>query len=730
MFPEAMTLWDPDGSGIQQPRVVLAGSRTFYPGAEYLSGFFARDPFTGKWSQIASKTDGFVLALVANEGGALYVGGEFQHAGSQPAENVAAWIDGEWHPLGLGVTGPGYVLALACYGDDELVAGGSFLTAGGVSALRVAKWDGLTWTPMGTGLAGWVRCLETLPNGDVIAAGDFVSAGTVIAKRVAKWDGTKWSALGSGLDNPSVRALAVSPSGELIAGALSIFVPGGTPMPTVSRWDGFEWHQLGTSLNPTYSSNNWASHLVFSQDGSLLVGGAFSGAGLVESHNIIRWNGEQWSSLASGVNGEVRSLVELPSGEVLAGGPFSKTAFGSIGTLASWDGSQWNPATTDFDNSIFVVVATNSGRVIVGGFLERGGGVSANNLVLWDGHSWSAFGTGPGDGYGESPFAVIELHNGDVVAGGNFFKNGPQQLKNIARWDGQEWHSMGSPQWIFSLVETLDHEVIAGGAWYSGPIAPHTGVARWDGSEWLPVGKFDIAPYSLALDPKSGRVVAGGVFQVVNGLPMKGIVEWDGDAWNHWWGSQNPAKAQVSAMSFAANGDLYLSGNFEFEPGKVIRFLRWDGANYHEIDITGAVVDAIGVLSNGDVVVGGDFDSIGGVQAASCARWDGQSWHEFAGGVDGSVNSVAVLPNDSVAIGGGFSHVGGLYSPRFAIVGCTDCYADCDSSGTLDFFDLMCFQDAFVTQQPQADCDKDGEISVIDFVCFLSHFDGGCPWVN
>ncbi|MFG0286481.1 MAG: SBBP repeat-containing protein [Phycisphaerales bacterium JB039] len=55
------------------------------------------------------------------------------------------------------------------------------------------------------------------------------------------------------------------------------------------------------------------------------------------------------------------------------------------------------------------------------------------------------------------------------------------------------------------------------------------------------------------------------------------------------------------------------------------------------------------------------------------------------------------------------------------------CYADCDGSGALDFFDFLCFQDAFALADPYADCDGTGALDFFDFLCFQNAFAAGCP---
>jgi hypothetical protein len=70
---------------------------------------------------------------------------------------------------------------------------------------------------------------------------------------------------------------------------------------------------------------------------------------------------------------------------------------------------------------------------------------------------------------------------------------------------------------------------------------------------------------------------------------------------------------------------------------------------------------------------------------------------------------------------------------NFSIIAAT-CYADCDQTtgpGTLDIFDFLCFQNAFVNREPYAcDCDTttgQGICDIFDFLCFQNAFVAGCP---
>lgn len=62
-------------------------------------------------------------------------------------------------------------------------------------------------------------------------------------------------------------------------------------------------------------------------------------------------------------------------------------------------------------------------------------------------------------------------------------------------------------------------------------------------------------------------------------------------------------------------------------------------------------------VHDGQLYVGGDFSTVGGVSAANVARWDGLAWHAMQGGTDGPVRALAVYQGQLVA-GGEFTAAG------------------------------------------------------------------------
>jgi hypothetical protein len=99
----------------------------------------------------------------------------------------------------------------------------------------------------------------------------------------------------------------------------------------------------------------------------------------------------------------------------------------------------------------------------------------------------------------------------------------------------------------------------------------------------------------------------------------------------------------------------------------------------------------------------------------------GWHWH----GWESDVPVFEVIARNATPFGEGFLMMDGMQIDLF--VGGTECYADCDESGELDFFDFLCFQNAFAAGEEYADCDGSGELDFFDFLCFQNEFAAGCP---
>ncbi|GAG09360.1 unnamed protein product, partial [marine sediment metagenome] len=264
-----------------------------------------------EWSDLDWGVNSVVRALTVFDDGtgpALYVGGEFTHAGQSPAPAIAKWDGMTWSALGSGMGGVSRprVSALSVFDDGTrpaLYAGGQFQTAGGIDASDIARWDGSVWSAVDSGIGGHVMALTSFQSGStplLYVGGEFHHVGDRAAVHIAQWDGTTFSSLGggNGLSN-AIHDMTVFDDGNgpaLYAGG-RFYTAGRVVAPFIARWDGLSWSPLGTGMDEITRALG-----VFDDGGgpALYAGGAFTTAGGIPANRIAKWDGESWSALGSG----------------------------------------------------------------------------------------------------------------------------------------------------------------------------------------------------------------------------------------------------------------------------------------------------------------------------------------------------------------------------------------------------------------------------------------------
>lgn len=563
--------------------------------------------------------------------------------------------DADWVSLNndlLGVRG-----TIHCFVDDgagNLYAGGRFTHIGGITTNHIARWDGTRWWAVGGGVDdgefGWVDCLG-FGGGNLYVGGSFSSAGGVPVNRIARWDGTTWHALGSGLTG-SPLAIAVDGSNVFVGGSLT--QAGGASVNSIARWNGAAWSAVGSGCNGKLNS------LLF-HNGLLYAGGDFTSAGGGAANRVAAWNGTTWSSLGIGAAGTVNCLL-IFQGALVAGGESG---------VASWNGSSWAvldslPAwkmATDGTQLFFFAWwpswSGNMGlfRHVSGGDAEElgrflgfnyniileslglfqgelfvsGGNfrevhrydqttdttirTRVNNLARWNGAEWS-----PVSKNINNTVACMASENGQVVIGGNFTTAGGTNARRVALWNGTSWQALGNG---------LDKSVIAiakhGADVYAAEIVEWFNfqqascrVQHWNGSSWQVLGGV-FGDRILALHWLNGSLYAAGSFFSIGEDERVKIARWSGTQWEQVGEGipllHNPVRAMVSM-----GDDLYVGG---------YGVAKWNGLAWSTLpgEVDGDVYSL--AVHEGQLLAGGDFTSIDGINFNGLARWNGTQWSAF-----------------------------------------------------------------------------------------------------
>jgi hypothetical protein len=196
----ATNVWAPLGKSINGKVHAIAGSAgELYVGGSFTSagGVPAINiaKWDGsKWVALGSGANSTVYAIaILNRD--VYVGGHFTKAGDVYVNYIAKWNtrDKNWSALGDGAKNGVYtggianVYAIAA-NDRALFVGGTFNMAGDQSANNIAKWDPVsnTWSPLGSGLQGQAFGIAT-QNKEVYVVGGFTYAGGKRSDSFAIW---------------------------------------------------------------------------------------------------------------------------------------------------------------------------------------------------------------------------------------------------------------------------------------------------------------------------------------------------------------------------------------------------------------------------------------------------------------------------------------------------------------------------------------------------------------
>jgi len=301
----------------------------------------------------------------------------------------------------------------------------------------VRKIDG-TWYNISTDFASTVEALVRGADGCIFIGGSFTNVGDGDGDYIVKWNPytSALSSLGTGT-NGNVYALAAAPNGDIYLGGVFALAGGVANTVRIAYWDvsASVFAPLSTGIN-----NDGVLTMAFDQSGNLYVGGTFTDITDANGDYITKWNGAAFSSLGTGMNGDVYALACAPNGDIYAGGVFA-LAGGVADTagIARWDGTQWLPLGTGVAGGladVYSIAIDKAGNVYIGGNFTTANGVACSNIAMWNGKTFEPLGSGTDS----SVMALSFDSNGLLYAGGAFTMAGGVSLANrMAIWNGTTW---------------------------------------------------------------------------------------------------------------------------------------------------------------------------------------------------------------------------------------------------------------------------------------------------
>lgn len=297
-------------------------------------------------------------------------------------------------------------------------------------SIAVTKLQGQNLLPVGNG----IPTSYGIYSGTVVFNNEIYAADNL---QIYKWDGTVWQSLGIVVDQ-GILCMTVYNNELYVGGWFESF--NGLPVNRIVRYDGNTWQSLGTGILVTNNVVGGVEKMI-EYNGSLIVLGAFIQAGNISVNQIASWNGTVWDSLGSGITG----LASIPSmciynNELCVFSQITNAGGIPVTNAAKWNGTAW----TSMGSGITawpVSSTVYNNEVYVG--LWLGAGNNRSMIVKWDGTVWANV----EQNLNSAMMNVVmdmKVFNGCLYAAGLIDTINGVQVGNVARYDGQNWSSVGN----------------------------------------------------------------------------------------------------------------------------------------------------------------------------------------------------------------------------------------------------------------------------------------------
>ena len=453
-----------------------------------------------------------------------------------------------------------------------------------------------------------------------------------------------------------------------VCGTASLFAAPGD-----SHWD----RQFGLP-----GTTNRVFALRFNGNQLYASGNGIGPGGLLATNTGVDiFDGTNWSNALGDLTGGTLLIYDVGflRGDVYVGGIFSRASGLSSPGLVKWNGSDW--VNIGFSGVTLAMVSDGT-NLYVGGSFTNAGGVLNTNIARYDGTNWYSMGGGVGYYSTLGSYVnVLELHNGQLYAGGAFTNAGSVTATNIAVWNGSTWSSVGNgtANGVNNLVSSLafqGNDLYVGGSFSLAGGVSANGITKWNGASWSALGAGCRGGGVTGIGILGSDIYVSGGFTNVGGVTARVFAKWDGVGWTTWPITdgvfQYPLNDTPNRM-LVKDGSLYIGGNFN-QAGDVIanHVVRYDGSNFYPLGAKPANgfatppinVSCIGQADDG-IYVGGLLTAAGKTLASRIARWDGTNWNTVGGGTMGGASGanrvLAIAGQGSdVYVGGFFTNVGGI----------------------------------------------------------------------
>ncbi|MCU0447486.1 MAG: T9SS type A sorting domain-containing protein [Microscillaceae bacterium] len=618
------------------------------------------------------------------------------------------------------ITSPGIITNLKLQPDGKLIAVGRFLSINGALANNIARFntDGSLdtdfMTRVGNGANASIRTIDIQQDGKILLGGDFAFFNNVVVNRVVRllpngdMDLDFTNKIGLAANFP-VNAIVVQPNQDiLIAGRFNTFNGINVNLIVRLKPDGsIDNEFLDNTMNGIRANQQVYAILIV--DNKIIIGGAFTRfiKENVRRITCLNMNGtinEDFNTkLGAGCTDNVFTLTYQPQNNmILVGGLF--TRFNNRNANRSFrlliDGSRDNAFTPPNAAVIQTIAITTDNKILYGGVIGSQSTLFAKQIAYLnnDGTLPSEFNTNLGTGADDRVNSIITDNNNNIWVGGDF-ENFNGNILSVVKLKPDGTLDNAYPKnvflrrmAVFSLVEQNNQMVIAGEVGRVGG-KPVNRLFRLNKDGTLDesfvnnIGSGTNDNITKLLVLQNGDILVIGEFDLYKGqaVPRLFCLNADGTL-NTTFMSNFGINHQIQSLQAIAqqvDGKILLGGLIIFNNNlayqDIVRlnpngtldasFALAPNAGSGGSDGFNGEVRSINLLSDGGIIVGGEFTDFNGTPANRIIRLtsNAQVASNFITlGADNFVVQALVQENDKILLGGTFNSFNGVEKFRLA----------------------------------------------------------------
>lgn len=234
-------------------------------------------------------------------------------------------------------------------------------------------------------------------------------------------------------------------------------------------------------------------------------------------------------------------------------------------------------------------------------------------------------------GSGSGIEKIQQSSNGDWLGTGSM---GPYGVYSFDTSDeSYPWGTQG-----YTSTNTYAAVSFQGDIFVTCGAAPRVRKAGVQAGDDLDASVFDLIEYN-------GELYAGGAFENSGANPMKGVAKWDGTNWQPVGSGLDGTVLDLEIY----NGNLIAVGNFDQNGNgntDCRNIASWNGSTWTPLGtgLNGFSDAGRKALANGsELIIGGTFETAGGVNSPNVVKWNGTNYEAIAGGAPESIGEIAIV---------------------------------------------------------------------------------------